>query len=89
MSEPVCRIRIGFEGQEKPWEYPIALNGRIVASVSLNGDEYAPKDARDSLIRSMLLTLVLAAAGNISPMELNKKIEEYAEIMEQLGALEG
>ena len=87
MSEPVCRIRIGFEGQEQPWEYPIALNGRTVASVSLDNVTYAPTDARDSLIRSLLLTLVQATTGNIAPRELNAMIERYTYQMEALGVI--
>lgn len=42
---------------------------------------------RDSLIRSMLLTLTRASAGYIAPAELNKKINEYSETMEVLGVI--
>lgn len=87
MSEPILSLCIEFEGQEKAWTYPMALNGRTVAHVSLNGAEYVPRDARDSLICDILLTLVLAAAGNIDPRKLNAEIEEYTEKMEALGVI--
>ena len=87
MSDPVCRIKIEFEGQNQPWEYPIALNGRTVASVSLDSVPYAPREALDSLIRSLLLTLVQATSGNIAPRELNAMIERYTDQMEAFGVI--
>lgn len=87
MSEPILSLCIEFEGQEKAWTYPMALNGRTVARVSLDGVQYVPHEHRDSLIRSMLLTLVQSAAGNIDPRELNFKIADYADRMEALGVI--
>jgi hypothetical protein len=41
--EPTCTIKIKFEGQERLWVYPLALNGRTIESVSIGGIEYEPK----------------------------------------------
>ena len=40
--EPSCRIEIAFEGQERLWVYPLALNGRKIERVTIGGVEYAP-----------------------------------------------
>lgn len=36
----VCRLRIEFEGEEIPWMYPLALNGRTINGVFVNDEEY-------------------------------------------------
>ena len=41
------RLRIEFHGGEKPWEYPVALNGRHVRAVYVGGERYVPARARD------------------------------------------
>lgn len=40
--EPTCTIKISFEGDERLWVYPLALNGRKIESVSIGGVEYEP-----------------------------------------------
>ena len=41
-GNPVFRLRVEFEGGEKAWEYPIALNGRVPARFFAEGVELAP-----------------------------------------------
>lgn len=36
----VCRLRIEFECEETPWMYPLALNGRTIKGVFVNGERY-------------------------------------------------
>lgn len=38
----VCRIRVEFAGDEQPWEYPLALNGREVDAVYVDGARHVP-----------------------------------------------
>ena len=46
-TNKTLRIVIEFEGEEKQWTYPLALNGRRVNSVYLDGVRYAPTKAKD------------------------------------------
>ncbi len=46
--EPTCTIKIKFEGQERLWVYPLALNGRTIESVEVGGVEYEPKASKGS-----------------------------------------
>lgn len=41
-----------------------------------------------ALLREMILELVLAMSGNGDPMTLNRRLEDFADRMESLGALE-
>lgn len=41
------------------------------------------------LMRDMLMALVLALSGRGDPANLHKQLEEFAERMERLGALDG
>lgn len=36
----VARLRIEFEGEEIPWMYPLALNGRSIQGVFVDGERY-------------------------------------------------
>lgn len=36
----VARLRIEFEGEEIPWMYPLALNGRVMKGVYVDGERY-------------------------------------------------
>lgn len=36
----VARLRIEFEGGEIPWMYPLALNGRVIQGVFVDGERY-------------------------------------------------
>ena len=36
----VARLRIEFEGEETPWMYPLALNGRVIRGVYVDGERY-------------------------------------------------
>ena len=36
----VARLRIEFEGEEIPWMYPLALNGRVIQGVYVDGKRY-------------------------------------------------
>ena len=40
---PALRLRVEFAGEEHHWEYPIALNGRTVAGVFLDGERWVPE----------------------------------------------
>lgn len=40
--EPTCIIRIEFEGEDRHWAYPLALNGRRISRVSIDDEPYAP-----------------------------------------------
>ena len=33
-------LRIDFEGDEQPWTYPLALNGRVMERVTIGGERY-------------------------------------------------
>jgi len=44
---PTMRLRVEFAGEEQPWMYPIALNGREVIGIYVDGVEYAPIDRVD------------------------------------------
>ncbi|MBQ9041454.1 MAG: hypothetical protein IJ111_01400 [Eggerthellaceae bacterium] len=35
-------MRIDFKGEEQPWMYPLALNGREIEKVTIGGKEYQP-----------------------------------------------
>lgn len=39
-SYDVCRLRIEFDGDETPWMYPLALNGRSIQGVFVDGERY-------------------------------------------------
>ena len=43
----VCRLRVEFSGEENPWMYPLALNGRIIQGVFVDGVRYVPAPRRD------------------------------------------
>ena len=49
----VMRLQADFEGQEFPWTYPLALNGRKLVRFSVDGVEWAP--ARECEVESTLL----------------------------------
>lgn len=36
----VLRLQADFEGQEFPWMYPLALNGRSIQGVYVDGERY-------------------------------------------------
>lgn len=36
----VARLRIEFGGEEPPWKYPLALNGRVIGGVFVDGERY-------------------------------------------------
>lgn len=36
----VCRLRIEFDGEEIPWMYPLALNGRVIQGVYVDNERY-------------------------------------------------
>ena len=36
----VARLRIEFQGEEIPWMYPLALNGRVMKGVYVDGERY-------------------------------------------------
>lgn len=36
----VCRLRIEFQGDEIPWMYPLALNGRSIQGVFVDSERY-------------------------------------------------
>ena len=36
----VARLRIEFEGEEIPWMYPLALNGRVIKDVFVDNERY-------------------------------------------------
>lgn len=40
----VLKLRIDFAGQEFPWMYPLALNGREVEAVYIGGVLYEPAE---------------------------------------------
>lgn len=46
--EPSCRIEIRFEGQERLWVYPLALNGREIESVTIGGERYEKAGKEDA-----------------------------------------
>lgn len=33
-------LRIDFEGEQQPWMYPLALNGRVMKGVYVDGERY-------------------------------------------------
>ena len=35
-------LHIDFEGEEQPWMYPLALNGRVIERVLIGGELYKP-----------------------------------------------
>ena len=39
----VARLRIEFEGEEIPWMYPLALNGRVIKGVFVGNERYVPE----------------------------------------------
>lgn len=44
--ELACKIEIKFKNQERPWVYPLALNGREIEAVTIGGVVYEPKQDR-------------------------------------------
>ena len=47
----VARLRIEFEGEEIPWMYPLALNGRSIQGVYVDGEQH--EFGADSLIQML------------------------------------
>ena len=43
-------LHIDFEGEEQPWTYPLALNGRRIERVLIGGDLYKRVCSDDSVI---------------------------------------
>ena len=43
----VCRLRIEFSGEAISWMYPLALNGRTIEAVFVDGRRYVPAADRD------------------------------------------
>lgn len=54
VPEPVCVIRIEFDGDWRPWEYPLAINGRKILRISVGGVEYGPIDVDEQWITGMV-----------------------------------
>ena len=40
----VARLRIEFDGEEIPWMYPLALNGRTISGVFVDNERYERVD---------------------------------------------
>lgn len=44
---PTMELKAEFAGQEKPWVYPLALNGRKLEAFYINGVRQVPAPERD------------------------------------------
>lgn len=44
---PVMRIRVEFAGAVEPWVYPLALNGRVVDAIYVDGMRMVPAPVLD------------------------------------------
>jgi len=56
----VLPLRIDFVGQEFPWFYPLALNGREIDGIYVGGIEYAPAEYEYELEGGHIMSITLA-----------------------------